>query len=91
MKERSTGKLGIAIVHGGTGKVTILGAGTPVGNGGDDFEWMDSWRIYAKDYATCETSAPKLRGDAALVSKSEEASALIYWNGKRYVWLQQGD
>jgi hypothetical protein len=25
------------------------------------------------------------------VSKSEAASALIYWNGKRYVWLQQGD
>src|SRR5205085_213298 len=22
---------------------------------------MDSWRIYAKDYATCETSAPKLQ------------------------------
>ena len=91
VNERSTGKLGIAIVHGGTSNVTILGAGTAIGNGGDDFEWMDSWRIYAKDYATCETSAPKLRGDAALVSKSEEASALIYWNGKRYVWLQQGD
>jgi hypothetical protein len=32
-----------------------------------------------------------LRGDALLVGKSEAASALIYWNGKRYVWLQQGD
>jgi len=30
-------------------------------------------------------------GDALLVSKSETASALIYWNGKRYTWLQQGD
>jgi hypothetical protein len=36
VKERSTGKLGIAIVHGTTGKVTILGAGIGIGNGGDD-------------------------------------------------------
>jgi hypothetical protein len=91
VKEHSTGKIGIAIIHGTTGKVTILGAGTAIGNGGDDFEWMDSWEIYAKDHATTGTSVPKLRGDALLVSKSESASALIYWNGKRYVWLQQGD
>jgi FG-GAP repeat len=39
-KERASGKLGIVIVHGATGKVPILGAG--IGNGGDDFEWMDS-------------------------------------------------
>jgi len=38
-----------------------------------------------------DDSIPKLRGDALLVGKSEAASALIYWNGKRYVWLQQGD
>jgi hypothetical protein len=45
VKERSTGKLGIAIVHSPTGKVTILGAGIDIGNGGDDFEWMDSWQV----------------------------------------------
>ena len=42
VKQRSTGKLGIAIVHGGTSQVTILGAGNAIGNGGDDFEWMDT-------------------------------------------------
>ncbi len=94
VKERSTGKLGIAIVHGTTGKVTILGAGIGIGNGGDDFEWMDSWQVYSKTraaHAAGETSVPHLRGDALLVEKSEAASALIYWNGKRYVWSQQGD
>jgi len=84
VKERSTGKLGIAIVHGTTGKVTILGAGFGIGNGGDDFEWMDSWQVYSKT-----RNVPRLRGDALLVEKSEAASALIYWNGKRYVWFQQ--
>src|SRR5436190_16650580 len=36
VKQRSTGKLGIAIIHGLANKVTILGSGTPIGNGGDD-------------------------------------------------------
>jgi len=91
VKQRSTGKVGIAIINGASDKVTILGAGTTIGNGRDDFEWMDSWETYSKDRMADGTGAPKLRGDALLVSKSEAASALIYWNGKRYVWLQQGD
>ena len=94
VRERTTGKFGIAIVHGATGKMTILGGGIGIGNGGDDFEWMDSWQVYAKTcaaHATGKTSVPHLRGDALLVEKTEAASALIYWNGKRYVWAQQGD
>jgi hypothetical protein len=42
VKQRSTGKIGIAIINGASGKVTILAAGTAIGNGGDNFEWMDS-------------------------------------------------
>ena len=38
VKERETGKIGIAIVHGPSRRVTILGAGVGIGNGGDDFE-----------------------------------------------------
>jgi hypothetical protein len=91
VKQRSTGKVGIAIINGASDKITILGAGTAIGNGGDNFEWMDFWEIYSKDRMASGTSVTKLRGDALLVSKSEAASALIYWNGKRYVWLQQGD
>src|SRR6266576_1733169 len=91
VKERSRGKIGIAIIKGVNDKVTVLGAGTAIGNGSDDFEWMDSWEIYSKARIASGTSIPKLRGDALIVSKSEAASALIYWNGKRYVWLQQGD
>jgi len=92
--ERSTRKVGIAIVHGTTGKVTILGAGISIGNGGDDFEWMDSWKVYSKTRAAhglSETNGPRHRGDALLVEKSEATSALIYWNGKNYVWSQRSD
>jgi hypothetical protein len=94
IKENSTGKVGIAIVNGTTGKVTVLGAGIGIGNGGDDFEWMDSWQVCPKTRAiqtAGAASVPHPRGDALLVEKSEAASALIYWNGKRYVWSQQGD
>ena len=93
VKQRSSGKVGIAIINGATDKLTILGAGTATGNGGDDFEWMDSWQVRSKGRAAqeAEGSVLHLRGDALLVGKSEAASALIYWNGKRYVWLQQGD
>jgi len=94
VKERLSGKVGIGIVHGTTKKVTILGAGISIGNGGDDFEWMDSWQVYPKKraaHAADQASVPHLRGDALLVEKTEAASALIYWNGKKYVWSQQGD
>jgi hypothetical protein len=93
VKQHSTGKLGIAIINGTTDKVTVLGAGIAIGNGGDDFKWMDSWEVYSKGRAAQEPEGgvPHLRGDALLVSKSEAATALIYWNGKRYVWFQQGD
>ena len=94
MKEPSTGKRGIAIVHGTTRKVTILGAGIVVGNGGDDFQWLDCWQVYSKTHVghlAREATLPHLRGDVLLLEKSEAASALIYWNGQRYVWYQQGD
>jgi len=94
VQERSSRKLGIAIVHGTTGKVTILGSGIGIGDGGDDFEWMHSWTVYSKargDHTEGEIDVPPLRGDALLVEKSEAASALIYWNGKRHVWSQQGN
>src|SRR6266496_696214 len=94
VKQYSTGKVGIAIIHGRTNKVAILGAGTHVGNGGNDFEWMDYWQVYPKGRVargTREPSVPRLHGEALLVGKSEAASGLIHWDGKRYVWFQEGD
>jgi len=36
-------------------KVTILGSGPGISNGGDHFDWMDSWQIYFKG---CEAAGP---------------------------------
>jgi hypothetical protein len=92
--EKPSGKKGIAIFHRGTKKVTIIGAGKPLGNGGDDFNWLDAWYVYPKRKVAKgvdDTNPPKLRGDAIFVEKTESASAVLYWDGGNYRWYQQGD
>ena len=81
IREQTSGKRGIAIVHGGTNEVFILGAGKEIGNAGDDFEWMDEWRLEKR----------QANQDALIVGKSESAGAVIYWDGKKYRWQLQGD
>jgi hypothetical protein len=80
IKERTTAKVGIAIVKGGEGKIKIVGAGKSFGNGGDDFSWMDAWSIRHTGNL-----------DRLHFAKSEAASAEIYWDGSRYKWQQEGD
>ncbi len=94
VKQKNSGKIGIAVCHSSTNKVLFIGAGTEVGNGGDNFDWMDIWNVTPKATAARKvgkTTAALLKGDALHVEKSESASALIYWSGRRYVWRQQGD
>ena len=80
IKEKATTKVGIAIVEGGQGKIKIVGAGKSFGNGGDDFSWMDVWSV---------RHAGKV--DRLYVAKSESASAVIYWDGSKFKWQQEGD
>ena len=93
VRERKTGKVGIAVALQ-RGRTDVLGAGTEMGNGGDDFAWLDHWSVYTKapvERGADETKPPKLIGDALLVEKSESASGIIYFTGSRYSWYQQGD
>jgi hypothetical protein len=60
----------------------------------ETFNASDLWRVYSKKpvaHPSGRNQRATFRGDALLVEKSEHASALIYWNGKRYVWSQRGD
>jgi hypothetical protein len=94
VKQKTSGKIGIAVCHSSTNKILLIGAGTSVGNGGDDFDWMDIWKVVPKAEAAKRKgrAAPAaIKGDALHVEKSETASGLIYWNGTKYVWRQQGD
>jgi len=94
VRNKASGKLGIAIVHAGKGHVSIIGAGNAFGSGGDDFAWMDAWYVYPRG-KVCEgasgDSPPTLKGDALMLIKTESASGLAYWAGAQYKWYQQGD
>jgi len=92
--QNKTKKKGIAIMHSGSNKIFIVGAGRPCGNGGDDFRWMNIWSVYPRgkvELRVGKTTIPNLCGEALHVEKSGSASGLILWDGKKYVWYQQGD
>jgi|WetSurMetagenome_2_1015567.scaffolds.fasta_scaffold567537_1 hypothetical protein len=93
VKEKSSGKTGIAIYNSSQKNFIILGAGN-IFKGGKDLDWMDAWQPYPKGIISrgvAEGPPPKLIGDAILAEKTEAASGLIYWSGKNYKWYQQGD
>jgi len=94
VKNKHSGKVGIAFFHGKKGEVFIVGAGKPLGNGGDDFSWIDTWMVRARRApGQTETASehPKPGSEAVLVEKSESGGGLIYWDGKKYCWKQHGD
>lgn len=94
VKEIRTGKLGIIVFHGDTDHYYVIGAGNIIGHGGDDFRWLNIWRVYMNDTiepGVGETKSVELRADAIFVEKSESASAVIYWTGTEYKWYHQGD
>jgi len=71
VKQKSSGKIGIAVCHSSTKKIVLIGAGTSVGNGGDNFDWMDIWRVTPKAAASGKVgkAVPLMKGDALHVEK----------------------
>jgi hypothetical protein len=75
----------------------LLGAGTAFKFGGSaavDFKGLDVWQVYGKQAVERGVGAgppPKLVGDAILLGKKDSGSGLIYWDGKKFLWYQQGD
>ncbi len=80
VRDGATGKEGILMLRRGSRQPTVLGAGHAFANGGDDFTWLDIWRV-----------EPGTRGDQLYVEKSESASGAIAWDGRGYRWTQLGD
>ena len=89
IEHRATGKVGIAVVHGGTRRVTILGAGGAAA-GPQDLSWIDGWDVFRKE-ATIHLTIrdrpnARLMADALWVGKRDSASAFYVWTGSRYDW-----
>ena len=83
VQHRVTRKVGIVFMHRAGGLPQIVGAGTDFGNGGDDFDWMDSWKVQSR------TKARPV--DAVLLERESSASGLIYFANGKYRWKQVGD
>ena len=88
IRHRPTGKVGIAVVHRATRVVHIVGAGTPLGNGGDNFTWLGAWRV---EDGLALNEIQDFRAEVLQVEKPESAGGLIYWDGKKHQWVQRGD
>ena len=86
--DRRSGKEGIAFLLRGQ-RPLVLGAGQPFGNGGDDFSWMDLWRVTPSRRA-CQPNQTPCQADL-WVEKEASASARIRWRGRRPEWRQMGD
>jgi hypothetical protein len=70
----------------------LLGAGTEIGNGGDDFGWLGVWRVEAPPrFKNDGVPIPRYLGEVLYVEKPESASGWIGWNGRAYVWYQGSD
>ncbi|HEX9511929.1 MAG TPA: hypothetical protein VF939_15670 [Puia sp.] len=104
--EKATNKKGILLIPGNSNQYHVFGAGTNFGNGSDNFKWVDKWSIY-KQKTAHETQFDKKSGDILGGKKielkrfaislvdiedgSEVSGGLIYWDGKKYTWIHQGE
>jgi hypothetical protein len=89
VEHRVTGKLGVAIVHRGTRKVTILAAGS--GSAGpDDLDGIMGWGVFTRGTTFNTTirghpNAP-LIGDALWVARNDSTSGFYIWNGSGFTY-----
>ena len=91
------GANGIGIWLSSQKRILVLGAGQLFKFASGQFadlDFLNEWQVYGKRSVEPGVEAgppPKLIGEAILAGKKESASGLIYWNGKKFVWYQQGD
>ena len=104
--EKVTHKKGILLVHNHSSECYVFGAGTNFGDGSDNFAWAGKWYVYNKKTAF-ETRFDKKSGDvlggkkvklshpcisiARVDDGAEDSGGLIYWTGRKYRWIHQGE
>jgi hypothetical protein len=103
--EKKSRKKGILLIHANTSEYFLFGAGTNFGNGSDDFKWAKGWKLYKNKtaYETTFNSDGDILGSkkinlarkAIYIHDLEDgepnSGGLIYWTGKKYIWIHQGE
>jgi hypothetical protein len=80
VREVASGKEGILLLRRVAPSPTVLGAGRSVGRVGDNFSWLDIWRVEAGEDI-----------DRLVVEKSETASGAVSWDGRDFGLTLVGD
>lgn len=97
VRSKSRRDVGFAFWLSSQKKIIVIGAGLPFklsGQTATSLEVLNTWTVYPRgpvDRGVASGPPPHLIGEAILAGKRESASGLIYWNGKSFVWYQQGD
>lgn len=87
-----TKRQGIAFLLRGK-RAVVVGAGNALGNGGDDFAWLDLWHVEDRGTGHGNHAGQSMRpgADGLVVAKDGSASALIYFRRGKPRWHQYGD
>ena len=84
-----------------SGKTLLAAAGTQIDSKSDDFKWADLWEIVPKgithettflDNGDVDGSKEVVLTHSALsIRQTEGSGGLIYFDGKKLIWIHQGD
>ncbi|MBT1698885.1 hypothetical protein KK083_18470 [Fulvivirgaceae bacterium PWU4] len=101
IERKSDQKKGILILFAQSDKSFIVGSGNTLDAAGDDFKWADTWEVFTEKetYETTFTNEGdvaggreiKLERPAISLWQEEGSGGLIYFNGRKFVWIHQGD
>jgi len=78
---KTSRKRGIVFLHNNALDYTIIGAGQKFGNLGDDFNWLNKWRI---DSYSLEQKGIYTKSEALILNNPDFPKSLVYFDGKHY-------
>jgi hypothetical protein len=101
VKQKDNGKKGILFFIDGNADPIIVGAGNELGYAGDDFKWAGIWEIvdakfteettFSEDGDVNGSKPVTLERPAISIREVEGSGGLIYFDGKAFTWIHQGD
>jgi hypothetical protein len=94
VRSAKSSKRGLLILTRGGAYSFVAAAGTGSDERGDDYAGLDMWTVVPKGEVLDSPYEPQrvvLRGDGISLGKSESATFVIYWDGKKFAYYQTVD
>lgn len=101
VRDRSTHKRGLCILHAGSPECVVLGGGRAFHAAGDDFRWVEHWDAVPRgeSWATAFRSDGDVHGEQTVTLEhvsirlcaGEAGCGVITFRNGRYEWVHQAD